>query len=65
MKSVNEKATLGGEADKPRKQTESEIAVKLEPIDKLYELMATEKFDINEEDHEELFTKFTAIVVRF
>ena len=50
------KATLyGSEEDKPRKQTESEIAVKLEPIDKLYELMASEKFDINEEDHEELF----------
>ena len=34
------KATLyGGEEDKPRKQTESEIAVKLEPIDKLLSLI--------------------------
>ena len=38
-----------------RKYTESEIATKLEPIDKLYELMASEKFDINNEEHQELF----------
>jgi hypothetical protein len=38
-----------------RKRTDSEIAVKLEPIDNLYELMATEKFDIKKEDHLNLF----------
>ena len=38
-----------------RKRTESEIATKLEPIDRLYELMATEKFDIKNEEHQELF----------
>ena len=38
-----------------RKYTESEIATKLEPIDNLYELMATEKFDIFNEEHQELF----------
>ena len=38
-----------------RKRTDSEIAIKLEPIDKLYELMATEKFDIKNEEHQELF----------
>ena len=38
-----------------RKATESEIAIKLEPIDKLYELMASEKFDINNEEHQEPF----------
>ena len=38
-----------------RKYTESEIATKLEPIDSLYELMATEKFDIKNEEHQKLF----------
>ena len=38
-----------------RKATESEIATKLEPIDKLYELMVSEKFDIKNEEHQELF----------
>tara|TARA_A100001201_G_scaffold56432_2_gene54774 strand:+ start:6555 stop:7604 length:1050 start_codon:yes stop_codon:yes gene_type:complete len=38
-----------------RKATESEIATKLEPIDKLYELMASEKFDIKNEEHQEPF----------
>ena len=38
-----------------RKYTESEIATKLEPIDKLYELMASEKFEIKNEEHQELF----------
>jgi len=38
-----------------RKRTESEIAIKLEPIDNLYELMASEKFDINNEEHQKLF----------
>tara|TARA_A100001035_G_scaffold278565_1_gene277706 strand:+ start:180 stop:1223 length:1044 start_codon:yes stop_codon:yes gene_type:complete len=38
-----------------RKRTESEIATKLEPIDNLYELMVTEKFNIKNEDHQELF----------
>jgi len=38
-----------------RKYTDSEIATKLEPIDNLYELMATEKFDINNEEHQKLF----------
>ena len=38
-----------------RKRTDSEIAIKLEPIDKLYELMATEKFDINNEEHQKVF----------
>ena len=38
-----------------RKRTESEIAIKLEPIDNLYELMATEKFDIKNEEHQEVF----------
>jgi len=38
-----------------RKYTESEIDTKLEPIDKLYELMATVKFDIKNEEHQELF----------
>ena len=38
-----------------RKATESEIATKLEPIDKLYELMAREKFDINNEEHQKIF----------
>ena len=38
-----------------RSYTESEIATKLEPIDELYELMATEKFSIDNDDHEDLF----------
>lgn len=38
-----------------RKYTESEIATKLEPIDKLYELMASNQFDINNEEDEQLF----------
>ena len=38
-----------------RKATESEIATKLEPIDKIYELMASEKFDIKNEEHQEPF----------
>ena len=38
-----------------RKRTENEIATKLEPIDNLYELMATEKFDIENEEQRELF----------
>jgi len=38
-----------------RKRTESEIATKLEPIDKLYELMVSEKFNLENEEHQELF----------
>ena len=38
-----------------RKYTESEIADILKPFDELYELMATEKFDINIERHFEMF----------
>ena len=38
-----------------RKRTDSEIATKLEPIDNLYELFATEKFNIKNEDHQKLF----------
>lgn len=38
-----------------RKYTESEIAIKLEPFDKLYALMSTEKFDLYDDDHKELF----------
>ena len=38
-----------------RKYTESEIANILKPFDEFYELMATEKFDINIESHSERF----------
>ena len=38
-----------------RNYTESEVATKLKPIDELYELMATEKFSMNNDDHEDLF----------
>ena len=38
-----------------RKYTESEIANILKPFDEFYELMATEKFDINIESHFERF----------
>jgi hypothetical protein len=38
-----------------RKLTETEIATKLEPFDKLYQLMATNQFDITNEDDEQLF----------
>jgi len=38
-----------------RKYTESEIATKLEPFEKLYALMSTEKFDLYDDDHKELF----------
>ena len=38
-----------------RKYTESEIADILKPFDEIYELMATEKFDINIERHFEMF----------
>jgi len=38
-----------------RKHTESEIAIQLEPIDNLYELMATEKFVMEDEESCELF----------
>ena len=54
MEAFHRRATLYGE-EKPRKYTESEIAVKLEPIDELYELMASEKFSMDNDDHEELF----------
>ena len=38
-----------------RNYTESEVATKLKPIDELYELMATEKFSMGNDDHEDLF----------
>lgn len=38
-----------------RKLTETEIDTKLEPFDKLYELMASNQFDITNEDDEQLF----------
>lgn len=38
-----------------RNYSESEIATKLEPIDELYQLMATEKFSMDNDDHEDLF----------
>ena len=38
-----------------RKRTEDEIATALKPIDSLYELMATEKFDIFNDEHQDLF----------
>ena len=47
-------ATIFSE-DKPRKRTESEIAVKLKPIDNLYELMASDKFDVFDKEHQDLF----------
>jgi len=49
--SVVDKDTEGGF----RKYTESEIATKLEPFDKIYQIMASEKFDLNKEEHQELF----------
>ena len=49
--SVNDKDVKGGF----RKYTESEIATKLEPFEKLYALMSTEKFDLYDDDHKELF----------
>lgn len=54
MGAYHRKATLYGE-DEPRKYTESEIAVKLEPIDELYGLMASEKFSMDNDEHEDLF----------
>lgn len=42
---------------KTRKYTESEIATKLEPFDNLYKLMASEKFDLYNDEHKELFTE--------
>ena len=38
-----------------RNYNESEIATKLKPIDELYQLMATEKFSMDNDDHEDLF----------
>ena len=38
-----------------RKRTEDEIATRLKPIDSLYELMASEKFDFFNDEHKELF----------
>jgi len=49
--SVADKDVKGGF----RKYTESEIATKLEPFEKLYALMSTEKFDLYDDDHKELF----------
>ena len=49
--SVNDKNAKGGF----RKYTESEIATKLEPFEKMYGLMSTEKFDLYDDDHKELF----------
>jgi len=49
--SVTDKDVKGGF----RKYTESEIATKLEPFEKLYALMSTEKFDLYDDDHKELF----------
>ena len=40
-----------------RKYTESEIATKLEPFDNLYQLMASEKFDLYNDEHKKLFTE--------
>ena len=40
-----------------RKRTEDEIATRLKPIDSLYELMASEKFDFFNDEHKELFTQ--------
>ena len=48
---VSDRASEGGF----RKYTESEIATKLEPFDKIYQLMASEKFDLNKEEHQEIF----------
>ena len=48
---INDKNTESGF----RKYTESEIATKLEPFDFLYGLMATDKFDLYNDEHKELF----------
>ena len=40
-----------------RKYTESEIATKLEPFDEVYQLMASEKFDLYNDEHKKLFTE--------
>ena len=49
--SVHDRNVQGGF----RKYTEDEIAVKLEPFRELYELMASEQFDLYNADHENLF----------
>ena len=49
--SITDKNAKGG----MRKYTESEIATKLEPFDFLYGLMATDKFDLYNDEHKELF----------
>ena len=51
--SVADKDVKGGF----RKYTESEIATKLEPFDNLYQLMASEKFDLYNNGHKELFAE--------
>jgi len=40
-----------------RKYTESEIATKLKPFDEVYQLMASEKFDLYNDEHKKLFTE--------
>lgn len=40
-----------------RKQTESEIATALEPYDYIHGLMSTEKFDLYNDEHKELFAE--------
>ncbi len=48
---VHDKEAEGGF----RRYTEDEIAVKLEPFNELYGLMATEEFDLYNKEHEEMF----------
>jgi|TARA_R100001463_G_scaffold85540_1_gene140520 hypothetical protein len=51
MASITDKHAKGGF----RSYTESEIATRLEPFEKMYGIMSTEKFDLSDDDHRELF----------
>ena len=61
VKAIREKwernARIGSLKDEGglRSYTESEIATKLEPFDLVHQLMSSEKFDMNNDEHKELF----------